>query len=172
MPSESLAICKYGDEVLHCRALPVKDINSALVELAGRMAFTMKSAPGVGLAAPQVGQSLRLIVIDPSAGENEKEMKIFVNPRIIESEGEEMCEEGCLSVPGYTLAVNRSTAIMLEALDLEGREVRLELRDYPARIVQHEIDHLDGILIVDRASPLKRSLIRGEIKKMRKRGQW
>lgn len=136
------------------------------------MAFTMKSAPGVGLAAPQVGHSLRLIVIDPSAGENEKELKVLINPRIVERFGEEECEEGCLSVPGYTLTISRNTAVMLEALDIEGREIRLELRDYPARIVQHEIDHLDGILIVDRVSPLKRSLIRGEIKKMRKRGQW
>ena len=169
---EPLAICKYGDNVLHCKAVPIREINAGIIELAGRMALTMKLAPGVGLAAPQVGQSLRLVVMDPSSGEDEKSLMVFINPLIIEQEGEETCEEGCLSVPGYTLNVTRSKAILLEALDLQGREIRLELRDYPARIIQHELDHLDGFLIVDRISTLKRSLIRAEIKKLRKRGQW
>lgn len=172
MESEILKICKYGEEVLKEKAALVRDLNQGIIDLAAAMAQTLHQAPGIGLAAPQVGESLRLITVDLSVGENPEELLVVVNPIILETEGHETSEEGCLSVPGYSLPVKRGARILLQGLLLDGRELRAEFDGLKARVLQHEIDHLDGVLIVDRQSSLKRSLIRKEINQKRKSGEW
>ncbi len=172
MEPETLKICKYGDEVLKEKAAEVRDISRHIIDLAAAMALTMRQAPGIGLAAPQVGASLRLVTVDLSVGENPDELLVVVNPLIVEAEGHETSEEGCLSVPGYSLPVKRSARILLQGILLDGRELRAEFDGLKARVLQHEIDHLDGMLIVDRQSSLKRTLIRKEISQKRKSGEW
>jgi peptide deformylase len=169
---EPLKICKYGDEILKAKAREIRDITQQIADLAAVMARTMHQAPGIGLAAPQVGESLQLVTVDLSVGENPKEMLILANPRIVESEGHETSEEGCLSVPGYSLPIKRSARILLQAILLDGQELRAEFDGLKARVLQHEIDHLNGVLIVDRISSLKRTLIKKEISHKRKSGEW
>ena len=132
----------------------------------------MHQAPGIGLAAPQVGESVRLITVDLTVGEIPEELMILINPEITAAEGYEICEEGCLSVPGYSLPVKRNAKVFLQAILLDGRELRMEFEGLKARVLQHEIDHLNGILMVDRLSSLKRTLIKKEISQKRKSGQW
>jgi peptide deformylase len=170
--TETLKICKYGDEVLKAKARQVRDISQEIADLAAAMARTMHQAPGIGLAAPQVGESLQLITVDLSVGENPEEMLILVNPRIVEAEGCEISEEGCLSVPGYSLPIKRNARILLQGTRLDGGELRAEFDGLKARVLQHEIDHLNGVLILDRLSSLKRSLIRKEISQKKKSGEW
>ena len=172
MESEPLKICKYGEKVLKEKAGEVRDISQHIVDLAAAMAQTMHQAPGIGLAAPQVGESLQLVTVDLSVGENPEELLVVVNPRIVETEGFEISEEGCLSVPGYSLPIKRSARILLEGTLLDGQELRAEFEGLKARVLQHEIDHLLGVTIVDRVSPLKRTLIRKEISHKRKSGEW
>lgn len=160
-----LEIITIGHPTLARRALPVENINQEIVELARNMVETMHQAPGIGLAAPQVNVSLRLITVDLSVGENQNDLIIMINPEIIEAEGEQVGEEGCLSVPGIYEKVVRPSRILLRGNDLDGREIKLEASDLLARVFCHEIDHLDGKLFVDRLSPLKRRLIRGRLKK-------
>ncbi|MCX6556037.1 MAG: peptide deformylase [Candidatus Aminicenantes bacterium] len=172
MDEAALKILKYGEDMLKVKARAVTTIDQRIADLAKAMVQTMHQAPGIGLAAPQVGESLRLITVDTSVGEIPEELLVLVNPEITASEGFEICEEGCLSVPGYSLTVKRSAKVFFRATLLDGRELRLELEGLKARVLQHEIDHLDGILIVDRISSLKRTLIRKEISQKRKSGQW
>ena len=172
MEPEPLKICKYGDEVLKVKAAEISDITGRIVDLAAAMTRTMHQAPGIGLAAPQVGESLQLITVDLSVGENPDELLIVINPRIVEAEGYEINEEGCLSVPGYSLPIKRSARISLRGTLLDGRELSAEFDGFKARVLQHEIDHLNGVLIVDRQSSLKRTLIKKEINQKRKSGQW
>ncbi|NPV82979.1 MAG: peptide deformylase [Candidatus Aminicenantes bacterium] len=160
-----LEIITIGHPTLASRALPVENINQEIVELAKNMVETMHKAPGIGLAAPQVNVSRRLITVDLSVGENQSDLIIMVNPEIIEAEGEQVGEEGCLSVPGIYEKVARPSRILLKGYDLDGREIRLEASNLLARVFCHEIDHLDGKLFVDRLSPLKRRLIRSRLKK-------
>ncbi|MCX8160859.1 MAG: peptide deformylase [Candidatus Saccharicenans sp.] len=160
-----LEIITIGHPTLARRALPVENINQEIVELARNMVETMHQAPGIGLAAPQVNVGLRLITIDLSVGENRDDLIIMVNPEIIEAEGEQVSEEGCLSVPGIYEKVARPLRILVRGHNLDGREVRLEASDLLARVFCHEIDHLDGKLFVDRLSPLKRRLLRSRLKK-------
>ncbi len=160
-----LEIITIGHPTLSTRALPVKDINQEIVELARNMVETMHRAPGIGLAAPQVNVSLRLITIDLSVGENRDDLIVMVNPEIIETEGEQVGEEGCLSVPGIYEKVARPSRILVRGHNLNGQEINLEASDLLARVFCHEIDHLDGKLFVDRLSPLKRRLVRSRIKK-------
>jgi peptide deformylase len=168
----TLKICKYGDEILKVKARAVTDINQQIADLAQAMVQTMHQAPGIGLAAPQVGVSVQLITVDLTVGEIPEELLVLINPKIIEAEGYEISEEGCLSVPGYSLPVKRNAKIFLQATLLDGSESRLEYDGLKARVLQHEIDHLNGILIVDRISSLKRTLIKKEISHKRKSGQW
>jgi peptide deformylase len=168
----TLKILKYGDEVLKVRARAVTDINQHIADLAKAMVQTMHQAPGVGLAAPQVGESVQLITLDLTVGEIPEELLVIINPQITAAEGFEICEEGCLSIPGYSLPVKRNAKIFLQATLLDGRELRMEFEGLKARVLQHEIDHLNGILIVDRMSSLKRTLIKKEISQKRKSGQW
>ncbi len=155
-----------GDPVLRQVADEVVDFDDGLKTLAEDMFETMYASDGIGLAAPQVGLSIRMFVMD--VREPELEPRVVVNPRIIEREGGESGEEGCLSIPGIVGAVERSTRIVIEGLDVEGRPIRIEATDLMARCIQHEIDHVDGVLFIDRLSPIKRKLLLSKWKKLQK----
>ncbi|MFY9399669.1 MAG: peptide deformylase [Desulfomonilia bacterium] len=148
----------YPDKVLKSRAQEIEDIGPDIVALAKEMKTTLHAAPGVGLAAPQVGEPVRLILVDQSAGKDENELIVIINPVIVEREGIETDTEMCLSVPETSVEVDRSSRILVTGIDLDGNEVRMEAQGYLARIFQHEIDHLDGRVILDYASSLKRSI--------------
>jgi peptide deformylase len=141
----------FGDPVLRARANDVTDIDASLKQLADDMLETMYAAPGVGLAAPQVGIQKRMFVYDAGDGPS-----VVVNPRISESSGEWTYEEGCLSVPGLSWPIVRPRDILLEGLDLEGNEIAVEAEEYLARVYQHEVDHLDGVLLIERLDPDQR----------------
>jgi len=160
-----LEILTIGHPILSKKADRVDRIDPELIRLAKDMVETMHHAPGIGLAAPQVNISKRLITIDLSVGENEDELLILVNPEIVRQEGEVVCEEGCLSVPDIREKVARPYRVLVKGLDLEGKEVEVEGEDMMARALCHEVDHLDGKLFTDRLSPLKKSLIRKKLKK-------
>lgn len=163
MPRKEIVL--YPDSVLKSKADEVGNIDLDIANLAEDMTQTMYAAPGVGLAAPQVGQHKRLIVIDPTAGKEENGLIVLANPVIIEKEGAETDGEMCLSVPETSVDVTRSTRILVSGIDLKGKEVRIEAEGFLARIFQHEIDHLNGVVILDYASFLKRSIY---LKKRRK----
>ena len=159
-----LEIEVYPAAVLKRQAAAVENIDGALRELAEAMLETMYRAPGVGLAAPQVGKSIRRVVADPGSRE-EPEPIILVNPRITAAEGQTSMQEGCLSVPGFTAEVQRCKRILVQAWTLDEQEVKLELEDFPAILLQHEIDHLEGTLFIDRISRLKRNIYERKLKK-------
>lgn len=153
-----LEIRVLGDPVLRQRAEVVAEVDDALRRLAQDMFDTMYEADGVGLAAPQVGLLTRLIVVDPR--EQGVEPVALVNPRVVELGGEtDRAEEGCLSIPGVRDVVERPVKATVEALDLDGEPIRIEAEGLLARVLQHEIDHLEGILFPDRLSPLKRKML-------------
>jgi len=154
-----------GDPILAGRSEPVDEITPEIVRLAEDMVETVHRAPGIGLAAPQVGVPKRLIVVDLSVGQDKEALHVLLNPEIVAKEGESVCEEGCLSVPDIKEKVARPYRVKVRGTDLEGREVEIEGEDLLARALCHEIDHLDGILFVDRLSALKRKLIRKKLKK-------
>lgn len=151
--------------VLYQKAEEIKDINQKIVELAKNMVETMHAAPGIGLAAPQVNQSWRLITVDLSVGEKPDQLIIMINPEIKEMEGENIEEEGCLSVPEIHEKVKRPLRLLVTGYNLEGKELNIEAEGLLARVFCHEIDHLNGVLFIDRLSPLKRSLIRKKLRK-------
>jgi peptide deformylase len=168
-----LDIYKYGDDVLKLKATEIKDIDEKIIKLRQYMIDTMhESSNAIGLAAPQVGESLQLSVIDLSRGTDENEMFVLINPEILEVEGSDFDEEGCLSFPGISVPVKRSTRIFLKNYDLDGKEIKMEIEGYMARVIQHEIDHLEGTLIIDRISPLKRQMMKKDIKRLKKNGEW
>jgi peptide deformylase len=154
-----------GDPVLSRKAEPVERVDGEIVRLARDMVETLHAAPGIGLAAPQVGVGRRVIVVDLSVGEDPEALHIVVNPEIVAKEGESVCEEGCLSVPDIREKVARPYRVVVRGLDLEGRPVEIEGEDLLARAFCHEIDHLDGVLFVEKLSPLKRALVRKKLKK-------
>ncbi|HVP90617.1 MAG TPA: peptide deformylase [Terriglobales bacterium] len=154
-----------GHPSLTRKAEPVEKIDDELVRLAEDMVETMHRAPGIGLAAPQVDVGKRLITVDLSVGEKAEELMILINPEITRQEGESVSEEGCLSVPDIREKVARPYRVVVKALDLAGRPVEVEGEDMLARVLCHEIDHLDGRLFTDRLSPLKRTLVRKKLKK-------
>lgn len=154
-----------GDPVLARKADPVERVDDEVVRLARDMVETLHAAPGIGLAAPQVGAGRRVIVVDLSVGEDPAALHIVVNPEIVAKEGESVCEEGCLSVPDIREKVVRPYRVVVRGLDLDGRPVEIEGEDLLARAFCHEIDHLDGILFVEKLSPLKRALVRKKLKK-------
>jgi peptide deformylase len=166
------AILKYGDPVLHRPAEPVGDLTPELQTLIDDMVETMYAAPGIGLAAPQVGVPLRLFVVDLSVGRASGQLLVFVNPVIVEREGMQTEDEGCLSVPGFNATVVRPARVVVRGLDREGRERTVEGTGLLARAFQHEMDHLDGTLFVDRLRGLKRELIVRKIHKLRRAGRW
>ena len=161
-----LKIRHYPDPVLKKVAAPITEFDESLRQLANDMAETMYAAPGIGLAAPQVGISKRLTVIDCSARDEDAQLLVMVNPEIIDQEGEACEEEGCLSVPEYYAKVNRSAKVKVRFQDLDEQTHTIEAAGLTAIACQHEIDHLDGILFVDHLSPLKRSLFRKKWKKI------
>lgn len=147
-----------GDPVLRVKAEEIEAVDEALRRLARDMFDTMYAEDGVGLAGPQVGTERRIIVLDPR--EQGIEPMALINPRIVAAADEtDRAEEGCLSIPGLRELVDRSVAVTVEAADLEGEPVHIEAEGLLARILQHEIDHLDGILFLDRVSPLKRKML-------------
>jgi peptide deformylase len=156
MPKKEIVI--YPDKVLKTKAEHVLNIDLAVVNLAEDMARTMYEAPGVGLAAPQVGEPRRLIVVDQTAGKEEGHLIVVVNPEIIEKEGVQVDSEMCLSVPDTSIDVSRAERILVKGVDLKGNELRIEAEGFLARIFQHEIDHINGVVILDYASFLKRSI--------------
>ena len=163
-------IVKFGDPVLHAPAVPVDRIDDEIRTLVADMVATMYAAPGIGLAAPQVGVPLRVIVIDLSVGEDPAQVIRLVNPELVEREGDQKHEEGCLSVPGYAGSPARPARVVVRGLDLEGRERVHTATELLARAFCHEIDHIDGLLFVDRLSPLKRDLMRRKLKKRVREG--
>jgi len=161
-----LTIRHYPDPVLNQVAQPVTDIDETIKALAQDMVETMYAAPGVGLAAPQVGVSKRLIVIDCAPKDEPSQLIIAVNPEIVSRDGEQFEEEGCLSVPGYYCRIHRAERISVRFLDLQGQTVEMDVEGFLAVAFQHEIDHLDGILFVDHLSSLKKGMFRKKYKKI------
>jgi peptide deformylase len=161
-----LPIRIYPDPVLRVRCRPVETFDDALRKLAANMVETMHAAPGVGLAAPQVGVDLRLAVVDTSVGEDPAALRVLVNPEIVRREGLETDTEGCLSLPGITDKVDRPLSIALRAQDLAGQPFELEAEDYLARAICHEVDHLDGVLFTDHLRGLRKERVRRQLKKL------
>jgi peptide deformylase len=149
-------------------AAPTPDI-SALID---DMLDTVYAAPGVGLAAPQIGESHRIFVIDLSVGKIPSECIVMMNPEFVKREGMQLQEEGCLSVPGFHATVPRPATVTVRGLDREGRERVVEAEGFLARAIQHEMDHLDGILFIDRLRHVQRRLILRRIDALRRSGQW
>lgn len=159
-----LEIVKYPDPVLSKVCDVVEVVDDDIRRLMEDMLETLYSAPGVGLAAPQVGVNKRVIVIDENPKEK-KEPIMLANPEIIEGDGKVTYEEGCLSLPEFNIEVERMKAVTVRGINEEGKEVVYEVEDFPAVIFQHEIDHLNGILLVDKVSRLKRDIYRRKVKK-------
>jgi len=150
----------------------VTNIDEEIRVLVQDMVETMYAAPGVGLAANQVGVPLRVAVIDVTAGQEKGHLLVMVNPQVIEQEGKQVEEEGCLSIPGFTEFVTRPERAVIRALDLEGREFTLEGRELLARAFCHETDHLDGKLFIDRLSGIKRQLLSKRVRKAADGDEW
>jgi peptide deformylase len=165
-------IVKYGDPILEKSAAPIAKFAAELEELAEDMFATMYAAQGIGLAAPQIGKSIRIAVVDVTSGKNPEAKIVLVNPQVIAAEGEKREEEGCLSIPGFRGYVIRPQFVTVKAQDLRGQLFEIRGEDLLARAFCHEIDHLNGILFLQHLSMLKRDLIKRKIKKMRKQGEW
>lgn len=165
-------IVKYGDPVLHAPSAPVKELDGGIASLVDDMVATMYAAPGIGLAAPQVGVPLRVIVIDLSVGEDGRQLIKLVNPELVEKEGEQRHDEGCLSVPGYYGSPTRPARVTVRGIGLDGKEHVYTATDLLARAFCHEIDHVDGFLFVDRLSPLKRDLLKRKLRKRVRNDDW
>jgi peptide deformylase len=163
-------IVKYGDPVLHSPAAPVESVDDSIRALFDDMVETMYAAPGIGLAAPQVGVPLRVIVIDLSVGEDPKQVIKLANPELVVREGEQKHEEGCLSIPGYGGSPTRPLRVTVRGLGPDGEERVYAGADLLARAFCHEIDHIDGLLFVDRLSPLKRDLMKRKLRKRAREG--
>jgi len=159
-------ILTYPNPVLRQKVEPVTHFDDTLKQLAADLAETMYAAPGAGLAANQIGVCLKVVVIDVSGSKDEKKHLVLVNPEIIEHEGCQSDEEGCLSVLDLTAKVERYSKLLVRAQDLEGKTWEFPAEDFFARVIQHELDHLNGILFIDHLSPLKRSLYKRRLKKM------
>jgi peptide deformylase len=170
-------IYTFPEEILKQVAAPVRSIDGKLAAFLDEMAQTMYAAPGVGLAAPQVGLSERAIVLDCDSAEERAEgrgrgLLKLVNPEIIQSDGSILWEEGCLSVVDFTAEVTRAARVLVRAFTPEEKEVRIEAEGLLAVALQHEIDHLDGKLFIDRISRLKRDLYKRKVKKLQREGRF
>jgi peptide deformylase len=171
-PRKIYPIVKYGDPILEKPGAPVRKFDAELEELAEDMFASMYAAQGVGLAAPQIGKSLRIAVVDVTAGKNPEAKVVLANPEIIHAEGEVREEEGCLSIPGFRGYVIRPQFVTIKAQNTKGESFEIRGENLLARAFCHEIDHLNGILFLQHLSMLKRDLIRRKIKKLRKQGEW
>ena len=167
-----LKIIRYPEPVLLQVGKPVAEFNAELKELVENMFETMYAAGGIGLAAPQVAVSERLFVMDCSDGEDESQKIAIINPEIIHIEGEQIGEEGCLSFPGIYQKIQRSLRTIVRGQDVEGNWFELDGDELTARCVLHETDHCDGIVFLDRMSPLRREFAKRKIKKLQKTGEW
>ena len=159
-------ILTYPDPELKKKSAPVTVINEKTRELVRDMIETMYAAPGVGLAAPQIGVHQRVVVIDVSARDENPHLVVAINPVIVHADGESYEEEGCLSVPHYAANVRRHARVVVTALNLEGEEVTCKADGLLAIAFQHELDHLDGILFIDHISPLKREIFRRKYRRI------
>ncbi len=166
-------ILKYGEPVLERTAEPVTNFGTPeLAQLIADMWDSMYSVRGVGLAAPQIGVSKRLSVIDVGVDSDTPKKFVILNPEILSKEGAQTAEEGCLSIPGFHELVTRANKVKVRAQNEAGESIELEGEELLARAFQHEIDHLNGILFINHLSALKRDLIRRKIKKLQKAGEW
>jgi peptide deformylase len=165
-------IVKYPDPVLAKRGEDITQFGEDLKVLVEEMFESMYAAHGIGLAAPQIGLSKRLTVIDVNFKKDPADKLVLVNPEIIEREGKQFEEEGCLSLPEIREKVTRAAKVKVRAQNVEGEWFEVEGEELLARAFQHEIDHLDGVLFIDRLSRLKRDLVHRKIKKMQKNGEW
>jgi peptide deformylase len=165
-------ILRYPAPVLHQKAAEVPAVTPEIGALIDDLVQTMHGASGVGLAAPQVGLSERLFVIDLSVGKVPSDLIVLINPTFVRRDGMQLEEEGCLSVPGFHATVARPLHVVVRGLDRQGQERTIEAHGLLARALQHEMDHLDGILFIDRLKPVQRRLILRRIERLRQRGQW
>src|SRR5229473_1058644 len=165
-------VVKYGDPILEKPAATISKFDAELEELAEDMFATMYAAQGIGLAAPQIGRSIRIAVVDVTSGKNPEAKIVLINPEVIHFEGEKREEEGCLSIPGFRGYVVRPQFVTIRAQDAKGESFEIRGEDLLARAFCHEIDHLNGILFIQHLSMLKRDLIKRKIKKLRKQGEW
>ena len=167
-----LEIVKYGDPVLETPGESVTEFDGRLERLVSDMFETMYEARGVGLAAPQVGVSQRLFVMDCSGGQDPRARVALVNPVVLRVEGDQTGDEGCLSFPGIFFAVKRSLRAVVRAQDVRGEEFEFDGLELEARCMLHETDHCDGIVFIDRTTTLKRELVKRKIRKLEKQGRW
>jgi peptide deformylase len=167
-----LDVVKYGDPVLLKRAEEFTGFDENLKKLIDNMFETMYAATGAGLAAPQIGLSKRIFVMDCSGGRNTKQKIALINPVIELEEGEQTGDEGCLSFPGIYISVTRPQRLVVRAQDLDGSPFTLDVMDFEARCVSHETDHLNGDLFIESLSPLRRDLLKRKIRKRIKQGDW
>ena len=165
-------ILRYGDGALHVAAKSVDAMTPEVDQIVGDMIDTMYAAPGVGLAAPQIGVSLRIFIVDISLGHDPTGLIVMINPQFVQRDGMQLEEEGCLSVPGFNATVVRPERATVTGLDRAGQEHTQEGTGLLARAFQHEMDHLDGTLFVDRLRGIKRDLIVRKIKKLSRAGKW
>jgi peptide deformylase len=165
-------ILRLGDSILQDPALPVAAITPEIQTLIDDMIETMYAAPGVGLAAPQIGQSLRIFVVDISIGRKPEDLIVMINPEFVDREGMQLEDEGCLSVPGFTSTVARPFRVVMKGLDRQGAEQTVTGTGLLARALQHEMDHLNGKLFVDRLRGISREVIVSKIKKLARAGKW
>jgi len=165
-------IVKYGHPMLHQPSEPVRGIDGAIRRLLDDMVETMYAAPGIGLAAPQIAVPLRVIVVDLSVGEEKGQLIKLINPEFVLREGEQRHDEGCLSVPGFGGSPVRPERVVVKGLDPDGQERTYEGTELLARAFCHEIDHIDGLLFVDRLTPLKRDLMKRKLRKKARTDDW
>jgi peptide deformylase len=160
-----LEIKKYPEKILKEKASVLKNIDAATQRLIDDMVDTMHAAHGVGLAANQVGILQRVCTIDLSSRDDETPLIVLINPVVAEREGAAEAEEGCLSVPGYLTSIKRAEKVLIKGIDREGKDIQIEASGLLARALQHEIDHLEGVLFVDRMSPIRREFFKRRYKK-------
>ena len=166
-----LEIKKFGCPTLRQKASPVQDVNDDLRRLVEDMFETMYDAEGIGLAAQQVGFTERLLILDVRPHDPSKQPLVFINPEILWAEGEFVGEEGCLSLPGIAGDVKRPAQVRVRALDRDGQEFEMDLDGIGAKALQHEIDHLDGVLVLEHFSAIKRNLLRGQLRRLQREGK-
>jgi peptide deformylase len=171
-PRKIYPIVKYGDAVLERPGAPVQKFDAELEDLAEDMFASMYAAQGVGLAAPQIGKSIRFAVVDVTGGKNPEAKIVLANPEVTHAEGEVREEEGCLSIPGFRGYVVRPQFVTVKAQNVKGEPFEIRGENLLARAFCHEIDHLNGILFLQHLGMLKRDLIKRKIKKLRKQGEW
>ncbi len=172
VPRKIYPIVKYGDPILEKPGAAVTKFDSELEELAEDMFASMYAAQGVGLAAPQIGKSMRFAVVDVTGGKNPEAKIVLANPEVTHAEGEVREEEGCLSIPGFRGYVIRPQFVTVKAQNVKGEPFEIRGENMLARAFCHEIDHLNGILFLQHLGMLKRDLIKRKIKKLRKQGEW